>query len=878
MHERAVARPEMTQPDHQERSPAEIVLPHTRLQAPRVPTGLVSRSRLLETIDAGTELPVTLVTGLPGAGKSTLIAEWAQRTADRMAWVTCDRADRDPAVLWTAVTAALAVWNRQARGDQAASVTHDRAPDAATVINQIENADQPSTIVIDDAHVPGAALAVLEPLIDWMPAHGRLIVISRRRPALPLSELQVRGRLLEIRDTDLRLTPTETAQMLEALDIDEHPRTIDEIHRQSEGWLASIMLTAQALKAARRDGTSTDAIIGSVHPALTAMLRDGLLASSGSQLRDFLLDVCILDELTPESCAALVGPERAATALRELDHVGLPVERVAATEGFRLHRQFRTVLHEAAVIQDQDRLVRQHAAAAAGFEAIGDLPRAIQHYTRAGEHEAAVSLVGASVLRGNYADVVAAIAAWLQEADLDLVRSDPTGQSQVLAAAGSILEGSLTTARRWLRRIGALPQPLDDRVRGQAAICWSGLCLVEGDLAPVEQHFQTAEQLRDDWPLVWDVLHFLVAARARLWSGQIEAATVALAAVDRDPRLDQLSEAAVLAVRAELAAVTGDTIEAVDSADEAVATIGELDRAAYPAMQDAYRARGLARYEQALLDAAEADLTQAFKAAEATRPAMATVALTGLAQVFAARGQMSEALDTLVEARSLVPASSPLHDAITTIEARLDLAIGDIDRARHLTQSVRTTGMRQLLEVRLATADGDADAAASELAKLPTPPPTPRAHLDHALLRARIEHLRGHREAARAALHDALVVAEPRGLVRPFFEDGADLWPLLVVELGRRPRSSFAAAMKREIDRLSKLTARAVLPAHDAVTRLTTLTRREHEILRLLASDQTVRQLANELHISMNTLRTHIKSIYRKLDVATRADAVRSLL
>lgn len=857
--------------------PASGLLPRTRLQAPSMPSSPVSRPRLLEMLESGANLPVTVVTGLPGAGKTTLVAQWAQTSDSALAWVTCDRADTDPEVLWVAVTTALANSGIQPAEVSAETQGSGSMPDPAAIINQIESAGRPLTLVIDDAHLPGEALAVLQPLIDWLPAHGRLIVISRRQPALPLAELQVRGRLLEVRDADLRLTCFETAQFLEHLGVDERPHVIDEIHRQSEGWLASVALTAQALSTDGNDTATIDAIVANVPPALAAFLRDELVESSTPRLRDFLLDVCVLEELTQDACAATIGPENVGCLLAELEHSGLPVEYLPATGAYRLHGQFRTVLHELAVSRDPERLVRQHAKAAAGFEALDDHPRAIQHYTRAGEHEAAVSLVATSVLRGNYAQAITAVAAWLEEADLDLVRSDPSGQAQVLAATGSMLEGQWVSARRWLDRADALLPNLDDRVQSQAAICWSALYLIEGDLESVERQFQAAERHRNGWPPVWTVLHFLLVSRARLWSDQIESAKEALAAVDHDPKLDQLTEVAVLAMRAEIAVATGEVAQAVKVADEAVATIGYADDAAHTTLQDAYRARGLASYEQGHLDTAETDLTAALKAADPARPAMASVALTGLAKVLAARGHIDDALDTLVQARRLLPTQSALQAAITTTEARIDLRIGDLDRARRVIQNMHRNGLRLGLEAQLAIADGDAEAAAAKLDQLPIGE-TPRGRLDRALLTARIELLRDQRRAARRALSEALAIAESHHLVRPFFEDGAQLWPLLTSELGRRPRSTLAWALQRENDRLAEVEAQA--PDHDpnVAARLGTLTGREREILNLLASDRSVRQLADDLHISMNTIRTHIKSIYRKLGVTTRAEAARALI
>lgn len=829
----------------------------TRVSVPDV-VDVIHRPELSGKLTATGATPVTLVTALPGAGKTTAVASWASRRSQPVAWLTCSIEDRDVSTLWQALLQAV---ERAVSHDSHAPLARELT-DPAKLANFLSDLDDTLTIVIDDAHVPGKALRSLDPLIEWLPRQVRIIVIARGPTALVTARLALRGKLATIHDHELRCTTAETVELLERSGLRATVDMVSQVQRTTGGWISSIVLTAAELN------NAAGADVPRVPSAIEAFVRTELLADVDDELQKFLFDVCILDELSHEACAALCGLERTNTHLATLRNGTLPIGTLESAT-FRIHPQLAAVLQAMAAEIDPDFLSRRHVIAADAFNAAGECSRAVRHYVRAGELDRATSLVKQCIEASPYSAAFDAAMTWLDNIDPAYIREDSTGHSQVIAAICLILRGRLSSAQRMLDRIRSLDPEAAQAVKAGVATCRAAIALAEGDTEGVEA--ATADS-PGDLPFLWTTFEALQLGRARMWAGDIGGARAAVAKLDSHPQLEGPNEASLLALHAELAVHEGRLREAIELADAARELVRFDDPAAACALQDVYRAFGMAYHERGDLVRAEADLLRSRDFSD-SRPAAVAATLAYLARNHCALGSLDAAIAAITQARERLAGQAPLRDALLAIEVLIDLRIGDIDRARQGLDQVSDTRTRSHLELRHALV-AQAPEAAAFISRLPAPVSF-REQLEGCLLEAAVAQQAGEHSRAREKLLAALDLAEPEQFVQPFFGVGMRFGSALTGALRQRPRSQLSNALRLEHDRLQHLSRQT--PAHDAAARMAQLTPREREILQLLNSNKTVRKLAEDAHLSPNTFRTHIKSLYRKLGVTSREDAVRTL-
>jgi LuxR family maltose regulon positive regulatory protein len=224
----------------------------TKFALPGLPSRYIPRERLHQALDAGALLPLTVVVGVPGAGKSVLLRSWLHdRPGLRSVWLSCDERDADPATFWQALIAALT----QAWPDRWLDVIDllsEREPDlddvAIAVVNDLADLGEPVVLVIDDFQfAPGASPSLIT-LVERLPAGCRMVVGSRSEPQLALHRLRAHGQLLEVRDADLRLTPDEVAALMSEFGVELNETEVELLTERTEGWIAGVQMAAVSLR------------------------------------------------------------------------------------------------------------------------------------------------------------------------------------------------------------------------------------------------------------------------------------------------------------------------------------------------------------------------------------------------------------------------------------------------------------------------------------------------------------------------------------------------------------------------------------------------------------------------------------------------------
>lgn len=856
---------------NQRRRPARFGA--TKFAPPAATAAQVPRPMLLLRLDEAGPDSLRLVVGSPGSGKSSLLAEWVGALpAGSVAWLNADAADRDPVRFWQGLITAL---QRCAPGFGVEAfdlLTLDGCVDQDTLESVLIDADaldEPVTVVIDDFHLVSPEVADHVAFLASRDCRGlRLALGTRMEPLLRLGRLRMEGRLCEIREADLRFDDTEAATFTRAMDLDLTATEVDILQRRTEGWIAGLKLAAVAMQGTGEFGAFLERLAGSTQ-VVTEYLSTEVVDAQDAEVRRFLLDTCVADELTPGLAAAL-APGSPVT-LADLEAANLLLIRLDPDgHTFRYHHLFAELLRYRLHDLDPDHEADLHRRAAAWFEARGDVVAAFRHAWLAGRRAEAMEIVDGSVIDAYFAGRVHSVhqvVGALADADL---RAAPG--ASVGLALGLILEGFVEEALVLTDRVRSiLLARLDrwDRVRLAATRCVALLalgdpdgCLAEGRLL---LDLVTDDGAEDDWFTV--ALCMLV--RAGSWTGRLsEAEAVASRLATGGPRLVERVEHA--ASVAQLRLVQGRLSEAVDLSRSGLAfaaanpehetTIQMLPRAVL----------GTALLEQGEVAAAAAELDWVAGTSADTRRPMAALARMGLSRIWQSEGRFEPALLVLDDARALFrnsPGRSRIVDQIDGRAARVLLATGDRERAAALVEALPTGPDRAVLRAQVRLADGRHEEARRELDAIDDAGLPPATRLSLALGRLACALSAG--EPAEDEARAVLALAEPHGYVFAVAEAGADVLAA-VCEVGRRsPQTPY-------LERLLVTRPHAVPVDRPTIEyQIDALSDRERTVLRYLVTAMSYREIAEDLYVSVNTVKTHVKHIIRKLHADSRADAIR---
>lgn len=835
----------------------------TKLHAPRRRAG-VERPRLRAGSRGrqGPLPPLVLVSAPAGFGKTTLVADWFVDRAPagwRTAWLSLDASDDDPAAFWTGVVAALHTvssdlgidaWSLLRAGQPQEAVVRSLLADLAVRADAAGPAgtgdpEHEVILVLDDYHVITSAEihAGVAYLVEHLPPDVHLVLAGRADPPLPLARLRAAGELREIRAADLRFTAAEAATYLhDVMGLDLTADDVAALEARTEGWIAALQLAALSMQG-RDDPAAFVAGFAGDDRFVVDYLAEEVLERQPPEVRRFLLHTAVLPRLTGPLCDAVTGTAGGRAMLERLERANLflvPLDD--RRRWYRYHHLFADVL-QARLLDEEPGVVDDlHRRAAAWFEEAGERHEAIAHALAGHDTERAARLIE-------------------------------------LAAPALFQARQELTARRWIE---ALPAEAFPR-RPVLSILAVGALMVSGELAGVEQ----------------------LLAGIDPWLGP--GADLSGAVVDNEAEWAHLP-AQVAVYRAALALIAGDRAATVAHAERALALTGPDD---HLRRGSAAALIGLARWAEG--DLAEAETRYADSVRHLTAAGHISDVLgcsLALADIQTARGRLDDTVATLqagldlARAHGVLRGTADLHAALC--ETRLDQgdqagAAAHLDTARALGEGA---GLPQhpyrwrVAAARLALADGDGPTALALLdeavARYNTdmsPPVRPAASV-----RARAWLATGDLAAARRWARDRGLTAdddltyvtehEHVTLAQLLLAEGATAEALALLdrlsaaaEAGGRPGSA------AEILVLAAQAGRAPHPppahppsAHPPPAQpplVDPLSARELDVLRLLRGDLSGPEMARELLVSLNTLRTHTRSIYTKLGVSNRREAVR---
>ncbi|TFC12431.1 helix-turn-helix transcriptional regulator [Cryobacterium algoritolerans] len=802
----------------------------TKLFVPPPRSQAVGRPRLIEQLDAGIRSgrKLTLISAAAGFGKTTLLSDWVaeirqQEPRMRVAWLSLEASDNDPVRFLGYLVAAL----QQADTDIGAEIPVGQQPTESTLttlVNDIARSAHQILLVLDDFQLieDKSIRDAVVFLLDHLPSTLHLAIASRSDPLLPVARLRARGELTELRAADLRFTPDEAAAFLgPVMGLSLSREDVASLEARTEGWIAGLQLAALSMRD-RTDASAFIAAFAGSNRFVIDYLIEEVLERAPLNVREFLYQTAILDRLSGPLCEAVTGQAGGAEMLETLERSNLFVVPLDdRREWFRYHHLFADVLRVRLLAHGPEHVAALNGLASEWFENNHLPEESVRHALAAADFARAARMIEATIPSVRKSRQDATLLGWLALLTDDAISRRPV--LGVFSAWASLLSGDIAAVEPKLARaersLDAIheskPGPELDTLPVTIALYRASVALATGDLAGIRTHASRALELTSPADHLGRGAAGGLLGLGEWATGDLEAGVAAFADAAGNLRL------------------AGNLTDALSTTMVLADMLIPLGR-----LQESRRA-----YEAALREAAvklgggppTADLHG------------------GFAEVLIELGDLAAAEEHLAAGETLGWAAfSHEHQYRWFVsKALLRQAQGDLDSAIDLLEQAKQRYRRGffaearpieamrarilILQGRLPEAQAWADAHGL----------TPRGDLSYLLEYAHITLAR-------------LLIAQR--------DPAAD-------ELLENLRGAAEAAGREGV--VGELRSLVGRPTVEAIAHREGLSERELQVLRLLATELTGPEIARELFVSINTLRTHTRHVFEKLEVNGRPAAIR---
>lgn len=876
--------------------PAHDSLLVTKLRLPPAPRDLIPRPQLTSALEPEPGVQVTIISAPTGFGKTTALRAWAESTDRDVCWLSLDTGDNDPDVFWSYVVAAVESC-QPGFGATARSLLH--TPQAVTaeyvvtaVINELARLVTGVSLVLDDYHAISDEVIhrSLRFLIEHLPTQLHLLIAGRSDPPLGQPRLRAQGRLSELRGSDFCFHVNEAAAYLvDTMGLDLSVNDVARLQQRTEGWVAGLRLAALAIRQHNDPIAFIDGFSGH-HRSVGDYLAGDVLDQQPEHLRRFMIETSILERLSGPLCDAVTGGTDGQAILEALERanaflVPLDEER----QWYRYQGLFADVLRDRFARECGETASAIYRRAAVWYFDNRMTREAVAHALAGGDLDLAAEIVEQRACPMLASGELNTISNWIAPLPREMVESRPILgclQAWVLVLTGRVDEA----------------EPLLDAV--ERATIASGQSGSLGEIAAIRAY---AARLRHQIPLAIELsrkareltpasslsLRRAIALNygiALWWCWEADEAERAFKEAAELAEAGGEHAAAVVALchRARIRSDQGYFDQSWTCFQEAAELAERLGVASLPSQSFVYLGMAYVLIERDELDEAERRLRQCIELGLAggtvDHVILAHVELTRIAL---ARGDIGAARAAARDAQIALDRHPVLHltPEVEMSRVMLWLAEGDLSAAsRWASETLERAGSRpetlsepdrlSLVHVRLAQRrTNEARNILQSLhdrsaATLPNGWHTCR--IQTLTLLARVQEADGMADAARDTLREALNMAEPLGHIRTFADHGPSLATLL-----SRVRSS-GGVSRSYVDRL--IAACGAAPPSETASlvaeRASPLSQRELEVLRHIQDGLSNREIAEALFVTVGTVKRHTNSIYSKLDVGSRTQAL----
>ncbi len=857
----------------------------TKLTLPRLRTNPVVRPRLLDRLNtavtpAGIIQPkLTLITGAAGYGKTTLASQWIAQMARPVAWLSLDAADNDEARFLAYLFAAIGTVREEIGEAALARLTstylyNDAEAILTALLNDLALGEETAVIVLDDYHLitaPAVHEAVTF-ILQNMPVQLHLIITSRSEPPLPLALLRARDALNWIGSRDLRFTPNEAAQFLQqTMGLKLNSQQIEQLDEQVEGWVTGLQLIALALQ---ESVTLPEAFSGSQR-YLVDYLADQVLSRQPAEIQEFLLQTAVLNQFNASLCQQLTG-QPCQQLLEQIEAANLflvPLD--AERRWYRYHHLFGDFLNGRLQQQKSpDQIARLHQQAARWYHEQGQSLIAVDHALAAADYALAVTLMEAVARDVLMFGEGITLRQWVEALPTERQTAQP--RLTLFYIWSLIRTGEFSQAKQLLEAVSEqLDTPL---LWGEWSALRARLAVITGD---TEINIRFSHKALAKLPEDQHMLRSEVAINlgfSHLQRAELDAARDAFAEAAQNTTHDPGLWAVMFATY-----YWGQTHERQAQLKEAFAIYERglataiANHADTPSAAVGFMHVGLGKllYEWNRLGEAETHLRRALACAERSGDyKMRIYSREALAQLLGT-------LDDWSAAEALVVALEQQVQTITISSFRAELALqqGDMRLLRQWAdglnitlgdevEKIRELPGAYLLLARFHVANREYEAVLpvlDVLCQFAEVQQSKHFGLQVQLLRSLVQAKMGALESAVSLFQQTLTQAEPGGYVRLFLNyPDAALHRLLHLAASNPVTAEYARTLLAHCDPETAAPDPTIQP----------LSARELDVLHHLAAGRTNRDIANEMVLSLNTIKAHTRRLYAKLDVSNRTQAV----
>ena len=906
----------------------------TKLYIPPPRPNAVPRPHLIAQLNEGLRASrkLALISAPAGFGKTTLVSEWIAEcrllNADwgndltklnrqsaignlEFGWLSLDEGDSNLArFLVYFVSAMQTIAPQFGAGILAALQTAQPATEAllTTLLNELSAIPDRFVFVLDDYHMLDCKPIdeALTFLLDHLPPHMQLAITTREDPQLPLARLRARGQLTELRAVDLRFTPAEAAEFLNhAMGLGLSMDDIAALESRTEGWIAGLQLAALSMQGRSDVAGFIGSFTGTHHFVLDYLLEE-VLQQQTEEVQTFLLRTSILDRLCGSLCeAVLLTPAGSGqTMLEHLEHANLFIVSLDhERQWYRYHRLFADLLCQRlqqASLATGENVVEYHLRASRWFADNDYLAEAFQHAIAAKDFAWAAEVAECAWPSMDGTFQTATWLGWIKQLPEVVIRSRPALCSQIGWAFSDA--GEPETSERYLQNA---ERALADAVNtdefkalpGSIALARAYNAQVQGNVADTVTYAELAQQLiaEDD---IYRRAQAAITLNFTHWAtGNLEVARRALD--DWMNSMQQLGNSVFVVASAfavaDIQIAQGRLREARRTYEQSVQLADEVGPEAQTITAHHHLGLALLYHE---LDNAEDFSRHWQQAAELGRhttlvdwPHRWHVAQAHVKQ---AEGDLDAALELLDEAQR-VYVKNPVPDLrpIEALKTQVYLKQGRLSKAQEwarehgLTVSADVSYLREFEHLTLARvriAKGSFTGVDELLARLlQTAEAQNRAGnaLEILIVQALAHRAQGNTPAAVAALDRALTLAEPEGYVRVFVDEGEQMrllisdFRLLIEKQGQREGQKLIGYMDKLLAAWAKPTAiqQSTIRDQPSIV-LDPLSPRELEVLRLIAEGLSNQEIADRLFLALSTVKGYTRTIFDKLQVQRRIEAV----
>jgi len=909
-----------TDPDSGNPASQPIHLLRTKLFIPPPHPDRVERPLLFARLDAGLRARLVLVSAPAGFGKTTLLSTWISLRQVAAAWVALDRRDNDPTRFWSYFLAALQTRQPDlGRSAQAMLQTPQPPPLEAiltSVLNEISLLPGAILLVLDDYHTienPDIHQGIAF-LLEHASAQLHLLIASRSEPPLPLPALRVRRELVELGPDDLRFSHDEAAAFLSrVMKLDVSSADINLLEQETEGWIAGLQLAALSLQTSEDISSFIHSFSGSHHYVFDYLAQE-VLQQQPVEIQEFLLQSSILDNLSGSTCDAVLGRMRSQLILEQLEHAHLflvPLDQQRSW--YRYHHLFseflRTRLQQ---LYPREQINALRLRASTWYDQQGHYLEAIEQALDAEDTALSTDLIVQNIDTIFANSELTSLLGWIDRLPADIF--EELHAMSITAAWAYHSTGRHNTAQHYLdlaeTALGvkadgseaSRQSPVPVRLALAEIICIrASLAFVDVDLEAVEAYSKLAREYLDgtEIPGYYQNAGSLLAviefnqALVSEYSGDIPGAvrsfeeTKRLSQLWKNPHLLALSNSHL----AHLLVIQGKLRQAAQLYQAAIKEAEAIG--SRPSLMSGMVRVGLGNilYEWNELDQARRYLEEGIELGKQWANIETTIpGYVGLARFFFSSGNPEHALFLLEDITRVVESMyAPLITNLIAAErAWLLLKLGEKGEAQAWIEGnlERVGGFIHYMQeedvvylARLLTALNRHQEALQLSDRLLEPVETGGRTgrlVEVLVIRALAFYGLGETAPALDALQRSLNLAEPEGYQRIFMDAGANMKGLLALVEGNS--TGYA---KKLLSSFGKLAQPSLAPARrtpeptppESEVPIEALSERELEVLRLIAQGYSNQQIADQLYISLNTTKTHVKNILGRLQVENRTQA-----